>query len=375
MITVKPVTTKKEFKKFTKFRLDLYKDNPYCVPPLYSDERDVLMEGRNPAHKIYEHEVFVAERDGKIVGRIVAIINQIANRKEGVDFVRFGFIDFIDDDEVAEVLINTVEEWGRSRGMTAMHGPLGFTDFDPEGMLTWGFEELSTAITIYNYPYYPRQLERLGFREAARWLEYKIPIPSDVPEKYVKIATATVEKFGLRVLKFKSVSQVIKQGYGHKLFHLLNLAYADLYGFSQLTDELIDFYIKRYVSMLRLELLTFVVDENNELVAFGVALPSMSKALQKARGRLFPFGFIPLMRALKGKAEVCDLMLIAAHPDYRSMGVVALLFTELIPQMQKIGAKYAESNPELEDNIKVRSLWKDFNPVIHKHRAVFMKEI
>ncbi len=348
MITVKPVTTAREFKKFTKFKLDLYKGNPYFVPPLYADEREVLMKGRNPAHKLHEHEVFVAERDGKIVGRIAAIINRAANRKEGTDFVRFGFIDFIDDDEVVEALIGTVEEWGRARGMTAMHGPLGFTDFDPEGMLTWGFEELSTAITIYNYPYYPRQLERLGFREAARWFEYKIPIPAAVPEKYIKVAEAAVNKTGLRVLHFKSVSEVIKRGYGHKLFGLINIAYADLYGFSPLDDEMIEFYIKKYVSLLRLELLTFVVDENDELAAFGVALPSLSVALQKARGRLFPFGFIPLLRALKGKAEVCDLMLIAARPDYRSMGVVALLFTELIPQMRKIGARYAESNPELE---------------------------
>ena len=375
MIIIKPVSTRKELKKFVKFRLDLYKNNQYDVPPLYSDEIDTLLDGKNPALDIYDHQVYVAERDGKIVGRVAAIINHLANHKEGVDFVRFGFIDFIDDDEVAAALIDAVEKWGRERGMVAIHGPLGFTDFDPEGMLTWGFDELGTAITIYNYPYYPEQLERLGFIKAAEWVEYKIPIPATVPDKYTKVAEMTVNKYDLQILRFKSVKEIIEKGYGQKIFHLLNLTYADLYGFSQLNDELVEYYLKRYVPILRLELITLIADSSGELVALGIALPTMSRALQKAKGKMYPFGFIPILKALKGKAEVCDLMLIAAHPDFQSMGVVALLFTELIPQFQKIGARYAESNPELENNYKVRALWRDFNPEIHKRRAVFVKSI
>lgn len=334
-----------------------------------------MLKGRNPALDLYRSQAFVAERDGVTVGRIVGIINHVANQKSGVDFVRFGFIDFIDDDEVAEALICAVEKWGRAQGMTDIHGPLGFTDFDPEGMLTWGFDQLGTMVGIYNYPYYPEQLRRLGFHQAAEWVEYRIPVPEKIPEKHLKIAEIARDKYGLRILKFKSTSQIIKQGYGRKLFELLNITYAHLYGFSQLNNDLIDFYIKQYIPLLKLDFITLIVNADDDLVAFGVALPSLSRALQKAGGRMYPFGFIHLLRALRGKAEVCDLMLIAAHPDYQNVGVVALLFTELIPNFRRQGVKYAESNPELEDNYKVQALWKDFNPVLHKRRAVFARKI
>ena len=376
MITVSPVATRKELKEFTRFKIKLYAGNPYAVPPLYADEREALLEGRNPALKVYDHQAFIAKRDGKTVGRIVAIINHVSNRKNGKACVRFGFIDFVEDFEVAKALIETVEQWGRERGMEAIHGPLGFTDFDPEGMLIQGFDEVSTIACLYNYPYYPEFLTRMGFRKDAEWVEYKIFIPKEIPDKHQRIAEVVRRKYGLHVLRFKKISDIIRQGYGHKLFRLLNITYADLYGFSELTEEMIAYYIKKYVPLLRLELVTLIADERGELVAFGVALPSLSRAMQKARGRMFPLGACHLLRALNSKkAEICDLLLIAAHPAAQNLGAAALLFTEMIPQFQKLGTVYAESNPELTDNYRIQALWGNFDKVLHKRRAVFAKEI
>lgn len=376
MVTIVPIATKKELKEFVRFKLRLYKNNPYAVPPLYSDEIDALLKGRNPAHEIYEYQVFLAKRDGRTVGRVAAIINHINNRTEGIDYVRFGFIDFINDDEVVDALIGAVEEWGRKHGMTHIQGPLGFTDFDPEGMLTQGFERLSTIASIYNYPYYPKQLARLGFKPVAEWVEYLIHVPDTIPEKHKRIAEIVRQKYDLRVLEFKTVSEIIKKGYGLKLFRLINITYNELYGYSQLNEKQMEYYVNKYIPMLRKDLITLIVDREDNLVSFGVALPSLSRAMQKARGRIFPFGFIPLLRALYGKrAEVCDLMLIASHPNTQSMGVTAMLFDDMIPHFHKLGTVYAESNPELENNQRIQALWGNFDKELHKRRAVFAKKI
>ena len=375
VVTVRPIYTPGEFRAFTRFRLDLYKGNRCDSPPLYADERETLCGNKNPALEIYKHQAYVAERDGRIVGRVVAIINHASNAKEGRKFVRFGFIDFIDDDEVAGALIGAVEQFGRQNGMTDIHGPLGFTDFDPEGMLVEGFDQPGTMIGIYNHDYYPRQMERLGFAKGADWVEFKIPIPAAIPDKYRRIAAVAREKSGLRVLRFRRVSEIISGGWGVKLFELLNVTYADLYGYSSLDSRLINYYIAKYVPLLRLELVTLIADERDELVCFGVALPSLTRALQRARGRMFPLGMFHLLRALRGRAEVCDLMLVAVHPDYRNTGAAAMLFTELIPQFHRLGTRWAESNPELEDNLRVQLLWKDFAPEMHKRRRVWEKPI
>lgn len=376
MINVIPISTKKELKRFTKFKIRLYKDCKYAIPPLYSDEREALLKGRNPALDVYDHQVFIAERDGELVGRVVALINHVSNNNEGVDYVRFGFIDFIDNFEVAKALIAKVEEWGRQRGMTVIQGPLGFTDFDPEGMLTYGFDELGTIACLYNYPYYPEYMERMGFEKKAEWVEYKIEVPKEVPERYHRIGEVVKHKYGLRVLRFKNINEIVKQGYALKLFNLLNVAYADLYGFSKLTDEMIRYYVRKYVPLLRLELITLIVDESGELAAFGVALPSLSRAMQKTSGRMLPFGFYHLLRTLhSSRAEVCDLMLVAVRPDIQNAGVVALLFTEMMPQFHKLKTRYVESNPELVDNYRIQALWGHFDKIQHKSRAVFAKAI
>ena len=375
MVIIRPISTKKELKAFVKFKIDLYKGEPNAVPPLYSDEIGTLLKGKNPALDLYDHQPFVAERDGRIVGRIVAVLNHVDNHNTGKKEVRFGWVDFIDDPEVADALFEAVAQWGRQRGMDTMHGPLGFTDFDPEGMLIDGFDQLATLITIYNYPYYPLHMERMGFHKAVDWIEFKIYVPEDIPEKHLRIARLAQEKYGLRVVRLRSVREIIDKGYGKKLFDLLNITYSNLYGYTRLSDQMIEHYINMYVSMLRLDMITLIADRNDNLVCIGVALPSLSRAMQKAGGKLFPFGFIPLLKALKGRPKVCDLMLIAVHPDYQSTGVPAMLFRELIPKFRHLGTEYVESNPELEENHRVQTLWGDFHTEQHKRRRIFEKKI
>ena len=375
MLKVYPISSLKELKKFARFKTELYKNHPYAVPQLRVDEVNALRKGKNPALDVYAHQVFLAEREGKTVGRIVGIINHVDNENEGKKRVRFGYIDFIDDASVAAALIEAVEKWGAARGMTEIHGPLGFTDLDPEGMLVEGFDQIGTIATIYNYPYYPQHLERLGFQKGADWVEYKLFAIDTIPDKFIKAARIASQKFGLKVLPQKSVRQLQKEGYIKKVFGLLNLAYAQLYGFTKVTEEMIDYYIKNYLPVLRADLISIVVNQEGTLVGFGVAIPSLSKALQKAGGRLFPFGLFHLLRAVKRRPKVCDLMLIAVHPEYRSLGTVALVFDQLLPRFQSFGTVYAESNPELEDNYNIQMLWKEFKSEQHKRRRVYERKI
>ena len=317
----------------------------------------------------------MAYKDGKPVGRIAGIINRKVNEKTGEKAARFGFVDFIDDREVSEALFDAVENWAKSKGMDQIHGPLGFTDMDPEGLLIEGFDQLGTMSAIYNHPYYRQHIEDRGYEKAVDWVEYKIKVPEGVPEKHQRISDIVQRKYNLRIVKFKNASEVYKGNYGQKIFDLINHAYADLYGYSNLSQRQIDYYVKMYIPLLRLENVTVIVDEHDELIAVGIALPSLSKALQKSRGRLFPIGFIHLLKALKGKNDGVDLLLVAVRPDYQSKGVNALLFSDLIPVFIRNGYKYAESNPELEMNEKVQSQWQYFERVQHKRRRAYTKKI
>ncbi len=374
-VTIRPISGKKELKEFVKFRIDLYKNNPYAIPPLYMDEIGTLDPKKNPAFEFCEMQCFMAYNDGKAVGRIAAMINHRANETWKEKNGRFGFIDFIDDEEVSAALLKAAGDWVKSKGMHSIHGPLGFTDMDQEGMLIEGYDQLGTMATIYNYPYYPQHMEKLGYRKDVDWVEYKIFIPEAMPEKHKRISEIVLKKYNLKILKYTSTKRLIQDGYGQKLFELVNGSYGHLYGFTPLTQKQIDYYIKMYISMLKLEFLTLIVDENNDLIGMGVAMPSLSKALQKAQGKLFPFGFIHLIKALKMKNPVIDLLLIAVRPDYQSKGVNALMFYDLIPQFQKAGVVYAESNPELLENDKVQSQWEYFENVNHKRRRAFIKEL
>lgn len=375
MVEVKKIgKDKKSLKKFVKFGIDLYKGNQYFVPPLIMDEIATLDSEKNPAFDFCDADYFMAYKDGKPVGRVAAIINHQVNKSEGHKAARFGFIDFIDDEEVSEGLLKAVEDWGREKGMEKVIGPLSFTDLDKEGCLIEGFDELSTMATIYNYPYYQRHIERLGYVKESDWLEFVMTVPDEVPEKHRRIAEIVKKKFGLKVLKFKSRSK-IKKEYGRKLFALINEAYKDLYQFSRLSERQIDKYIDEYLNLLDLDLVTLIVDSKDEMVGVGISMPSMSRALQKSGGKIFPLGWWHLLKGLKGKNDRVDLLLVGVKPEYQAKGVNALLFVDLIPEYIKKGYKYAESNPELETNMKVQNQWEAFNPRQHRHRRSFVKHL
>ena len=376
-IVIKQIsTTNSELEKFVDFGINLYKGNPYYVPALVMDEIGTLSPKKNPAFDFCESAYFMAydEATGKPVGRIAGIINNVTNKKYNERHVRFGFIDFIDDIEVSKALMEAVEDWGRKKGMDTIVGPLGFTDMDPEGMLVEGYDQLGTMATIYNYPYYPQHIEKLGFEKEIDWVEFKIKVPETIPEKMSRIADIIRKKYNLSTPKYTSAKKLIAD-YGDAIFKLINEAYDPLYGYSPLTQKQIDHYIKMYVPILRLENVCLITEESGELIGVGITLPSMSKALQKSRGRMFPFGWWHMIKALRGKNDIVDLMLVAIKPEYQSKGVNALLFTELIPAFIGNGYDFAESNPELEVNQKVQSQWQYFDTTQHKRRRAFKKSI
>jgi len=375
-VEIKKVSTKRDLKKFIRFNYEFYKDNPYSVPDLYDDMLATFSPNKNAAFEFCEAEYFLAYRDGKIVGRVAAIINHRANKTWEKKTVRFGWIDFIDDIEVSTALLDTVKAWGKEKGMNEIEGPLGFTDLDAEGMLIEGFDQLSTMATIYNYPYYPQHMEQLGYEKSADWVEMKIYIPEEIPEKHLRISDIIQRKYNLKVRKLTSKKEVMKSGVAHDIFRLINEAYAPLFGFSKMTEAQIDQYVKSYIPVLDLRMVTLVENEDDEIVAVGISMPSLSRALQKAKGKMFPFGWFHLLKALKWKKpNVLDLLLVGVRPDYQSKGVNALLFTDLIPVYQKMGFEYAESNPELELNDKVQNQWQYFKTELHKRRRCYKKAL
>jgi len=373
-ITVREVTTKKQLKQFVWFGINLYKNNKYAAPPLFIDDYTNLTKGKNPSLDFCDAAYFLAHDErNKIVGRIAMIINPVANETWNQKNARFGWIDFIDDYNVSKALFDTAVAWAKSKGMKAIHGPLGFTDFDHEGTLIEGFDRLGTLATIYNYPYYPKHIERYGFVKDVDWLEFLITIPNKFPEKYFKIAELVKEKYHLTPKQFKNRKYLVEK-YGEKVFDLLNTCYEDLYGFTKLNDAQKKFYIKLYFSFFRLDTVSIVTDENDEVVALGIAMPSLTKALQKAKGRLFPLGWFYLLRAIQ-KNDIVDLYLMAVHPRYQNKGVNSIIFAELMPKFAKNGYKFAESNPELETNVRVMNLWENFEYINHKRRRAYRLEI
>ena len=376
-ITIKKVETKEDLKAFIEFHYDLYKGNEYDVPNLYSDEVNTLSKEKNAAFDFCVANYYLAIRDNKVVGRVAAIINNKANEKWDQKRVRFGWIDFIEDKEVLEALLKAVEDFGKAHGMNEIVGPLGFTDMDPEGMLTWGFDQLGTMPTIYNYDYYPRLLESLpGYEVDNKYVEYKLFVPDTVPEKYAKIAEMIQNRYNLRIKKLTK-KDVFEGGYGKKIFELINSTYKDLYGFSELSEKQIDQYINMYFPFADLSLITLVEDASadNKLVGIGITLPSLSEALQKCKkGRLFPFGWFYLLRAIKfHKTKIVDLLLMGVLPEYRMKGVNALMFADLIPRYQAYGFEWGETQVEMETNTNVQSQWETLNPVMHKRRNCYKK--
>ena len=377
-ITIKRVESKRDLKRFIELHYDLYAGNPYDVPNLFSDEKKTLSKDKNAAFEFCEAEYFMAyNAENQLVGRVAAIINHRANKRWGRLCVRFGWIDFIDDINVSRALLQAVEDYGRSKGMNEMIGPLGFTDLDPEGMLTWGFDQLGTMPTIYNYSYYPEHMEQLGdFEKDNDYVEFKLMVPDTVPEKYTKISRMIETRYNLHVRKFTK-KDIFEGGYGRKIFELINTCFKDLYGYSELSDRQISQYIDMYLPMADLSLITGVEDWNAEkkLVAVGISIPSLSVALQKCRrGRLFPMGWWHILRALKQhKTKGVDLLLLGVLPEYRMKGANALMFSDLIPRYQAYGFEWGESQVEMETNENVQSQWQYLETILHKRRRCYKK--
>lgn len=374
-VTVKQVVSKKDLNAFVDFPNKLYKGNKYFVPKIHFDEANTFNEKKNPCYKFSEAALFLAYRDGKIVGRVAAIINHSANEIWKHKEVRYGWIDFIDDIEVSKALLDTVEEYGRKKGMDTISGPLGFTDFDPEGMLVEGFDQLCTMALIYNYPYYPEHLEKLGYEKEVDWVEYKVYIPEVLPEKIVKVSEIVTQRYGFRIRKLTR-KEVLREGLGYKLFSLINETYKDLYNFTPMTDDMVDKYISDYLGILDFDYVTIVEDPQGEMSAYGIAVPSIRLALQKCGGKLFPFGWFHVLRSLYFKHEECiELLLVGVKPEYRSKGLMALIFSDLIPRMRRGKFVYGETNAELETNNHVQQQWQMFDTEQKKRRRIYTKAL
>lgn len=385
-IIITEVKTKDELKAFVRFNYELYKDCPYAVPDLLEDTLDTFNPKKNPAFRFCEAAFFLARRDGRIVGRVAAIINRRANEHWQKSNVRFGWIDFVDDEAVSQALMDAVAAWGKKRGMTRMVGPLGFTDLDLEGMLTDGFDQLSTMNSIYNFPYYPEHMQRLGFEKEVGWVERKVMVPSKGHEanreKYFKIAELVKARYGFRTRRFKSKKEVQEGGYIQKVLEVVNRAYANLYGYSRIDEDQMNAYAKQYLPVLDTRYLSVVENAEGEVIGMGICITSLSRAIQKAKAKLYPFGWWHIVNALwwnklpwGKKPEVLDMLLVGVLPEYWDKGANALIFADLIPIGSEDGYVWAETHHQLEDNAQSQMQWKNLECSIHKRRCAFGKNI
>ena len=374
-VEIKEVTTRRQLKTFVNFPEKLYKDNPYYVPPLEFDQMDTLDQKKGAAQEFCDSKLYLAYKDGELAGRVAAIVNYKANEQWNHKEVRFGWIDFIDDREVSRALMDKVEEFGRAHGMESIVGPLGFTDFDPEGMLIDGFDVLSTMALIYNFPYYNDHLADMGFEKDADWIEYKVTIPEIAPERWDRMFKIISQRTNchLRQLTRKIIRE---EDYGHKVFRCINHCYKDLYNFTVLPDHMAEKYMGFYLSILDLRYLSMVENEKGDLVAFGITMPSIARALQKSRGKLFPFGWWPLLKSLFIKHEEgAEMLLVGVHPDYQNSGINSLLFMDMFKKYHQLGVVWAESNAILETNLKNQGQFRDFNPECKKRRRSYIKKL
>lgn len=369
-LIIKEVTGKKQLNAFIDFSYNLYQGNKYYVPQLKNDVQDTFNPKKNPAFEFCEIKYWLAYKEDKVVGRIAGIINHAFIKKWNNKYMRFGWMDFEADEAIAKALLNQVEIWAVEKGMDAVHGPLGFTNFDYAGLLVEGFDQLGTFATLYNYPYYGSFLENAGYNKDVDWVEYKIKLPKTIPERLEKIAGIVQKRYQFRVVEATTKEDVML--YAKDIFRLINSAYADLYGMVAMNEKQIDYNINKYLSFIRPDFVSLVLDKNGDLAAFGITMPSLSVALQKANGHLYPFGFLHLLKAFK-KNTLADLCLVAVRKDLQGKGANALLMLQMNRSYIKNNIEYAESNPELEQNTKVQSLWEYFDAVQHKRRRCYIK--
>ncbi len=373
-VCVKKVETEKEMDDFVHFTRGHYAHCKQYVPDLERDVRDTFNPQKNAGLEFSDVQPFMAYRNGKAVGRITGIINHHANQKWNRRYVRFSQIEFIDDQEVSRALLDAVAQWGREHGMDRIQGPMGITDFDKEGMLVEDFDLTGSVTAIYNYDYYPRHLEVLGFEKEADWLQVRVEVPQEIPPKYQRVAQYCREQVGLRVVKV--TNKDIRGEYGKKIFHLLNAAYSPLFGYTELSEGQIDDFVKQYIALVDKQLIPLVENEKGELVGVAITMTSMVEAFQRSGGRLWPFGWLHLLGGLKwNKADHAEMLLIAVRPDYQGLGVNALFFEDLIPLYNKYGIRWAETGPQLEDNVRELNQWKPLNPKTVKRRRCYTKKI
>lgn len=380
-IVVKRVSTGKEMRQFVRFNWELYKDCPYAVPDFLEDTLDTFNPDRNPALKFCDVQCFLAFRNGEIVGRVAAIVNHRANRKWNQRHARFGWIDFVDDIRVSKALLESAEQWGREQGMDTLVGPLGFTDMDLEGMLTDGYDQLSTMNSIYNYPYYPEHMRQLGYEKEVGWVERKVFVPKNGHEgnmqKYFKIAELVKQRYGFRIRKFKNKAEIRREGYIPKVLNVVNKAYANLYGYSEMDDAQMQTYANQYLQYLDKRYLSVVETAEGEVIGMGICITSLSRAIQKAKAKLFPFGWFHMAKALwfNRHPQVLDMLLVGVLPEYQDKGANALIFADIIPLAIQDGYEWAETHHQLEDNQPSQMQWKNLDCIIHKRRCAFKKAL
>jgi GNAT superfamily N-acetyltransferase len=371
-VTVRKVSTSKDLKKFVDFPFKLFEGNQFWVPPLKFDEINTLRKDKNPAFDYCEAEYWLAYRNNEPVGRIAGIINRNECERWNTRLARFGWIDFIDDPEVSNLLFETLCEWGRSKGMTGIHGPLGFTDMDPEGMLLEGYDQISSLSAIYNFPYYNDHMRQHGFRKATDWIQFEIKVPGEIPEKVERMTRIVLQKYDLHLLNPRKASEI--RPYAAKMFTMYNDAFRDIYGFTALSRKQMDNYTKQYFGFIRPEFVSMVIDSNDDVVGFGITMPSLSTALQKAKGSLFPFGFIHLLHAMR-KNDTIHMYLVGVRPDYQGKGVLALVYHELTKAYIEAGIKIARTHPQLEENLRAVSIWKNYDGRVNIRRRCWTTDL
>lgn len=374
-VEIKEVQSRRELREFVNFPEKLYRHNPYYVPPLEFDQMDTLDQKKGAAQEFCDSKLYLAYKDGKLAGRVAAIVNRLANKQWNHKEVRFGWYDFIDDREVSKALMDKVEEFGRKYGMESVVGPLGFTDFDPEGLLIEGFDQLSTMALIYNYPYYVDHIEEMGFQKDADWIEYKIEVPKALPERVARMANIIEQRANVHVTPL--TRKLIKEkDYAHKIFKMINECYKNLYNFTVLPEKMADKYIGFYLKVLDLNYVSLVENDKDEIVAFGITMPSIVRALQRSRGKLFPFGWWYLAKSLFFKREEgVEMLLVGVNPEYRNSGVNTLVQLDMFKKYTEAGVKWAETNAILETNIKNQGQFKEFDRECKKRRRSYIKPL
>lgn len=374
-VEIKEVQSRRELREFVNFPEKLYRHNPYYVPPLEFDQMDTLDQKKGAAQEFCDSKLYLAYKDGKLAGRVAAIVNRLANKQWNHKEVRFGWYDFIDDREVSKALMDKVEEFGRKYGMESVVGPLGFTDFDPEGLLIEGFDRLSTMALIYNYPYYVDHIEEMGFQKDADWIEYKIEVPKALPERVARMANIIEQRANVHVTPL--TRKLIKEkDYAHKIFKIINECYKNLYNFTVLPEKMADKYIGFYLKVLDLNYVSLVENDRDEIVAFGITMPSIVRALQRSRGKLFPFGWWYLAKSLFFKREEgVEMLLVGVNPEYRNSGVNTLVQLDMFKKYTEAGVKWAETNAILETNIKNQGQFKEFDRECKKRRRSYIKPL